>query len=183
MSLVESTGVLTATLAVLAAERLVEVAINRRNARRLRAAGAVWAGADGFVLIVLVQGLLFWGLVFEGALAPWTRVAWWTWPLLGVAVLAQVVRYWVIRTLGWRWTVRVVTVPGAGRIEGGPYRFLRHPNYLVVAAETLVLPLAFSAWVTLAVALPLNLVALARRIRVEERALAASPNAPTVPRA
>lgn len=163
--------VLWAALALVLAERIAEILINRRNSARLQEIGAVWLRRDGFGLILLAQVVLFAGLILEGRLAPWTGPHAWTSPLLGVALLAQVARYWVIATLGWRWSIRVVTIPGAPRIERGPYRFLRHPNYVVVAAEALVLPLAFGAWATLLVALPLQLVALARRIRIEDRAL------------
>lgn len=165
--------VLLAVLAFLAVERGLELVIHRRNARLLRARGAVWAGRDGFGLILLAQFALFGGLAVEGAFAPWTGVRAWTWPPLAAALLLQALRYWVILTLRERWAVRVVTVPGAPRITSGPYRFLRHPNYLVVALEALVLPLAFSAWGTLAVALPLQLVALRVRLKVEEKALSA----------
>lgn len=167
--------VLAATLVVLALERGAELLINRRNSARLREAGAVWLGRDGFGLILAAQVALFGGLVLEGALAPWAGSMPWTLPLLALALLLQVLRYWVIHTLGWRWTIRVATVPGAPRVVGGPYRFLRHPNYLVVGMEALVLPLAFGAWATLLVALPLQVLALFRRIRLEEGALAANP--------
>lgn len=170
--------VLAATLALLGAERAMELVLNARHARELRARGAVWVERDGLPFIVAVQALLFAGLALEGGLAPWAGRHAWTWPLLGVAVLLQALRYWVIATLGWRWTVRVATVPGLPRVTGGPYRFLTHPNYLVVALETLVLPLAFAAWGTLAVVLPLNLAALAYRIWREEAALRASPRGP-----
>lgn len=167
--------VLAATLFVLALERGAELVINRRNSARLRAAGGVWLGRDGFGLILAAQVALFGGLVLEGTLAPWVGAKPWTLPLLAVALLLQALRYWVIHTLGWRWAIRVVTVPGAARIVGGPYRVLPHPNYLVVGLEALVLPLAFGAWATLLVALPLQAVALARRIRLEEGALASNP--------
>lgn len=168
--------VLSATLAVLALERGAELVINRRNSARLRDAGAVWLGRDGLGLILAAQVALFGGLVLEGALAPWVGAKPWTLALLAIALLLQGLRYWVIHTLGWRWTIRVATVPGAPRIAGGPYRFLRHPNYLVVGLEALVLPLAFGAWATLLVALPLQVLALVRRIRLEEGALAANPH-------
>lgn len=170
---------LAAVLGLLAAERLAELAINRRNARRLRERGAVWLGRDGFGLILAAQVLLFLMLGAEVALAPWSATGWWTWPLLAVALLAQGLRYWCIATLGERWSVRVVTVPGAPRIASGPYRFLPHPNYLVVLLEVLVLPLAFHAWLTALALVPLKLVALARRIRLEERALQAAEPDPT----
>lgn len=162
---------LVAVLAFFAVERLAELAVNRRNARRLRERSAVWERDDGFGLILLAQAALFGGLAVEATLAPWAAVGAWTWPLLGAALAAQVVRWWVIATLRERWSVRVVTVPGAPRVTTGPYRWTTHPNYAVVLAEAVVLPLAFLAWGTLLLALPLTAVALRRRIRREEAAL------------
>lgn len=164
---------LFAVLGLLAAERGLELVIHHRNAARLRAAGAVWVERDGFLAILAAQVVLFGGLAAEGTLAPWAGPHAWTWPLLVVALALQALRYWVIATLGWRWSVRVVTVPGAPRITKGPYgwAWMRHPNYVVVALEALVLPLAFAAWGTLLVAAPLQLAALAHRIRIEETAL------------
>lgn len=158
-------------LALLGAERLAELALNRRNARRLREAGAVWHHADGFGLILATQVVLVGGLVLEGGFAPWAGPWAWTWPLLAVALLCQALRYWAITTLGWRWNIRVVTLPGAPRIGHGPYRWFPHPNYVAVFVEALALPLAFGAWGTALLLLPLAGVALARRIRAEERAL------------
>lgn len=106
-------------------------------------------------------------------LAPWARMGWWTWPLLGVALLAQLLRYWCITTLGHRWNVRVVTLPGAPRVTSGPYRWLPHPNYLAVLAECIMLPLAFGAWMSALVVVPVKAVALLRRIRHEDQALGA----------
>ena len=162
---------LAVVILLMAAERGVELAINRRNSAWLREQGAVWMGKDGFPLILASQVVLFAGTATEATLAPWAGTAWWTWPALLLLALAQVLRYWCIATLGRRWSIRVVTLPGAPRITGGPYRFLPHPNYLVVISEALLLPLAFGAWATLAIVVPLQAVALLRRIRLEEGAL------------
>lgn len=156
----------------ISAERALELALNRRNSRRLAARGATWYGEnDGFALILLAQGVLFVGTFVEVAAAPWSGVKAWTWPLIGVLVLAQVLRYWCITTLGDRWNIRIVTVRDAPRIVGGPYRFFPHPNYLAVMAEAIALPLAFGAYGTLAIVGPLQAIALWRRIRIEEHAL------------
>lgn len=165
-------AVFTVAYSLLAAERLLELAINRHNTRLLAQRGAIWTPNDGFRLILLAQVVLFLGLPVEALFAPWALVGWWTWALLALAVLAQALRYWCIKTLGERWSIRVVTVPGAPRILRGPYRFLRHPNYLAVATEALVFPLAFGGLATAAVVFPLQLWAIVRRVRVEERALA-----------
>ena len=161
-------------LGLLAAERFAEIVLNRRHTKWLARHGARWHGADGFTLILLSQIALFALPIIETVWAPWAGPGWWTWPLLVIAFAAQVLRYWVIQTLGSRWNIRVVTLPGAPRITTGPYRFLTHPNYLAVAIEAAVIPLALGAWLSACIVVPLALTALARRIRFEETALDAS---------
>ncbi len=152
---------------LVAAQRLGELAYARRNTKRLLGAGGVEHGAGHYPLIAALHGgwlvALFW---FVPVAAP----VGWGW--LGFYGLLQLGRLWIMASLGARWTTRVITLPGAPRVRRGPYRFLRHPNYLVVALEIPVLPLAFGAW-QLALGFGLaNLALLAHRIRVEERALA-----------
>ena len=171
---------LWSVLGFFAIERAAELAINRRNSRELNKRGAIWHGRnDGLPMILAAQTVLFGGTLFEGTSAAWAGPHAWTWPALMLLLLAQVVRYWCIATLGWRWTIRIVTVPGAPRITSGPYRWFPHPNYAVVMAEAILLPLAFGAWVTLLVAAPLQLLALWRRVRLEERALGQAERAGT----
>lgn len=153
------------------AERVFELVLNRRNVAKLQAAGARWHGRDGFGLILASQTLLFGLIVAEVAFSPWAGEHILTWPLVALLVGAQALRYWAITTLGWRWTIRVVTVPGAPRLLGGPYRYYPHPNYVAVMAEAILLPLAFGAWGTALVVVPLQFLALWRRIRLEEGAL------------
>ena len=161
----------TVVMGALLAERAFELVLNRRNTKALKAHGARWLGEDGFTFILLAQVVLFGGTLLEAAFAPWGGEHVATWPLVAGLVLAQVLRYWCITTLGWRWTIRVATVPGTERIVGGPYRFFPHPNYAAVMIEAVLLPLAFGAWATALVGAPLQLAALWRRIRLEERAL------------
>ena len=152
---------------LVALQRLAELGYARRNARRLLAAGGVEHGAGHYPLFVALHGAWLAALfVLVPAEAPAD------WGLLGLYGLLQLGRLWVIASLGGRWTTRVIVVPGAPLVTRGPYRFLRHPNYLVVALEIPVLPLAFGAWqIALGFGLA-NLALLAQRIRVEERALA-----------
>ncbi len=152
---------------LVALQRLAELGYARRNARRLLAAGGVEHGAGHYPLFVALHGA--W-LVALFVLVPAEAPA--DWGLLGLYGLLQLGRLWVIASLGRRWTTRVIVVPGAPLVTRGPYRFLRHPNYLIVALEIPVLPLAFGAWqIALGFGLA-NLALLAWRIRIEERALA-----------
>ena len=152
---------------LVALQRLAELGYARRNTRRLLAADGVEHGAGHYPLFVVLHGAWLAALfVLVPAEAPAD------WGLLGLYGLLQLGRLWVIASLGGRWTTRVIAVPGAPRVTRGPYRFLRHPNYLVVALEIPVLPLAFGAWqIALGFGLA-NLALLAWRIRIEDRALA-----------
>ena len=94
------------------------------------------------------------------------------WSMFAVVVAAQLLRWWCITTLGTQWNTRVVVVPGAPRVTGGPYRFFSHPNYVAVIAEGFALPLVHTAWITAVVFTVLNAVLLNRRIAVENSALA-----------
>jgi methyltransferase len=162
-------GVPQIVLLLVAAQRLGELAYARRNTKRLMAAGGVEHGARHYPLIVVLHGGWLAALF---ALVPPDAPP--DWRLLGGYGLLQLARVWIVASLGDRWTTRVIALPGASRVRRGPYRFLRHPNYLVVAVEIPLLPLAFGAW-QIAFGFGLaNLALLAHRIRVEERALADS---------
>ena len=156
-----------AITALVVSERLAELAIAGRNTRRLLAEGAVEHGRGHYALFVLLHA------AWLGAIAvtvPSDRPV--LWPLVGVYFLLILGRIWVIASLGRFWTTRVVTLPGAPLVRRGPYRFMRHPNYAIVVAEIAVLPLAFGAWRLALVFSLLNLLVIAYRIRIEERALA-----------
>lgn len=167
LALEGSMGLPQAIVLLVAAQRLAELVYARRNARRLLAEGGIEHGAGRYPLLVSLHAA--W-LVAVFLLVP--RDAAVSWPLIGVYLLLQAARLWVLASLGRFWTTRVITLPQAPLVARGPYRWLRHPNYLVVAAEIAVLPLAFGAW-QLALGFSLaNALVLADRIRTEERALA-----------
>ena len=158
---------LYAIIGFLVFQRLVELGIARRNHRALVARGAIEFGRRHYpALVALHAG---WLLALLGTIDPQTPVSI---PLLAVFLLLECGRVWVVVTLGSRWTTRVMVVPGAKRIRAGPYRFLNHPNYLIVCGEIAVVPLMFGAWTLAVIASVLNLLALRTRIRVENKALA-----------
>ena len=157
-------------VAALSAQRLLELALSKRHAEALRARGAVEHGRRHFPLFVLVHVLLIVGIVVEVfVLGAQPSQAWPLWA--AVFACGQLLRYAAIRALGPFWNVRVLVVPGAPLVRSGPYRFLRHPNYVAVVMELLAAPLLFGAWRTALVVSALNAVALWIRIRCEERAL------------
>ena len=155
-----------AILALVTLQRLGELWLSNRNTRRLLAEGAREYGAAHYPLIVALH--LLW-LAALWWLAPGRGVDW-VWLVL--FVLLQLGRIWVIASLGPRWTTRIIVLPGSPLVRRGPYRFLDHPNYLIVAGEIAVLPLVFGLWQVAAVFSVLNAAVLWVRIRAEDRALA-----------
>jgi methyltransferase len=152
-------------LALVTFQRLFELWLSNRNTRRLLAEGAREYGAAHYPLIVAVHAL-------------WLASLWWFAPgrpvdgfWLGLYVLLQLARIWVLTTLGSRWTTKIIVLPGASLVRRGPYRFVNHPNYLVVVGENAVLPLVFGLWQLALIFTVLNAAALGVRIRAENRAL------------
>ena len=147
-------------------QRLIELRLADRNSRRLLGEGAVEFGRDHYAFIV-------------GLHMIWLAALWWWAPgqptdlaLLVLFALLQLGRVWVIATLGDRWTTRIIVMPGPPLVRTGPYRFLKHPNYLIVTLEIAVLPMVFGLWRIALVFSLLNASILTVRIRAENRALA-----------
>ena len=153
-------------VAFLIIQRLVEFCFAQLNARRLRGMGGIEFGAAHYPLIVILHATWIAGLFILGR----DRVVDPFW--LSVFVVLQLGRLWVIASLGRRWTTRVIVLPGASTIARGPYRWLRHPNYLIVALEIAVVPLALGLPVFALVFSAANAMLLAYRIRIENEALA-----------
>ena len=148
-------------------QRVGELWLSVRNTRRLLAQGAREHGRGHYPLIIAVH-------------ISWLGVLWWLAPLrpvepfwLAIFVLLQLARIWVMATLGRRWTTRIIVVPDAPLVRSGPYRFLNHPNYWVVAGEIAALPLVFGLWGVALVFSLLNAAVLSIRIRQENHALSA----------
>jgi methyltransferase len=164
----------TAYLALLLAvvgERTLELVVSRRNAAWAFARGGVESGRRHFPVMVLLHTAFLASCAvevvalrrpFHPALAG---------IMLAVVVAAQALRWWAIATLGPRWNVRVIVVPGLPVVTGGPYRWLRHPNYLAVVLEGVALPMVHTAWITAVTFSVLNAILLATRMRCEEAAL------------
>jgi methyltransferase len=159
-------------IAAVAVERLAELVVAQRNLAWSRERGGLEFGAGHYpVMVVLHTGLLV-GCLAEVFTLHRPFLPWLGWPMLAVVVAAQVLRWWCIRTLGRQWNTRVVVIPGAARIGGGPYRLLPHPNYVAVIVEGIALPLVHTAWITAVVFTVLNAALLSARISSENAALA-----------
>ena len=154
-------------LALVTLQRLGELVLAQRNTRRLLAKGAYEVSRGHYPLIVAVH-------------ASWLLALWWLAPGQPIHVLPlllfvalQAARVWVIATLGERWATRIIILPGAPLVRAGPYRWVDHPNYLVVIGEIAVLPLVFGLPALALLFSLLNAVVLWVRIRAENQALAA----------
>jgi methyltransferase len=158
-------------MGLLVAERLVELWLSKRNAARAFARGGVETGQAHYRVMVVFHTLFLVACVAEVFVLRRPFPGAWGWVALGGAVLAQALRYWAIATLGERWNSRIIVVPGLSPVTGGPYRFLRHPNYVAVVLELLVVPLIHGAWLTAAVFTVGNAALLFVRISAEEQAL------------
>jgi methyltransferase len=161
----------TLLVALVAAGRLVELRIAERNRRSLLARGGVEAGAEHYLWMVGLHA----AFLIASPLEVWLLNRPFL-PLLAVAMLALLIvaaalRWWVIATLDGRWTTRIIVLPGVAPITGGPYRFLRHPNYLAVILEIFSVPMIHTAWLTALVFSLTNAWMLRVRIRAEEAAL------------
>lgn len=161
----------TLLVGLVALERVAELVISTRNARAALARGGVESGQGHYRPMVLLHLALL-----AGALAevwwldqPWAPALGWS--MLAAVLIAQALRWWCILALGRAWNTRVIVVPGGERVERGPYRWLRHPNYVAVVLEGAALPLVHGAWITAAAFTVLNAWLLTVRIRVEDRAL------------
>lgn len=168
----DSRVLFTGLVLLVMCERLAELYLSRRNARLAFSRGGVEFGSGHYRWMVLIHtAFLFSALgevwLLQPPFIPWLAL------MMGTLVVGTMgLRYWVVATLGDRWNTRVICVPGEAPVQRGPYRWLRHPNYLAVIVELFALPLVHTAWITAISYALLNAVILRVRIRVEERALA-----------
>lgn len=162
----------TLLIAAVAVERVAELVVSQRNLGWSRAQGGVEFGAGHYPAMVALHTGLLVGCLVEVDLLHRPFLPWLGWPMLAIVLAAQVLRWWCITTLGKQWNTRVVVIPGAPRVTGGPYRVVPHPNYVAVVAEGVALPLVHTAWIAALVFTVLNAALLVRRIGTENDALA-----------
>lgn len=153
--------------------RLAELVLSARNARRLRALGGVESGAGHYPVMVGVHAAFLVAAPLEVILLDRSFHPALGFPMLALFTLTLALRYWVIATMGERWCTRVIVLPGVSLVATGPFRILRHPNYLAVAVEMPALALVHTASISAVIFGGLNGMVLRTRIRVEDAALAA----------
>jgi methyltransferase len=159
-------------VAAVAAERIAELVVSKRHAAWAFARGGVEHGQGHYPVMAVMHTALLVACVGEVAVANRPFLPWLGWPMVVLVVATQALRWWCIATLGKQWNIRVIVMPDLPLVTGGPYRWLRHPNYVAVAVEVAALPLVHTAWVTAIVFSAANAVfLLSVRIPAEERAL------------
>jgi len=161
----------TVFVALIALQRLWELQISKRHLRTLRAEGAFEVGAGHYPWMVALHT----GFLISCVAEVWMLDRPWRPPVAAVSMMvlaaAGALRWWTLSTLGVRWTTRVMVIPGEELVTGGPFRYLRHPNYLAVIMEMAAIPMVHCAWLTAGVFSIANLILLQERIRVEDGAL------------
>lgn len=158
-------------IGLVAIERLYELKLSKRNAAKAFARGALEVGIGHYRVMTVFHT----AFLVSCAVEPWLFQR--AFPgLPGVvalvfALLAQSLRYWAISTLGDKWNTRVIVMPGTTPVTTGPYRFIKHPNYVAVVIELVAVPLIYGSWITATIFSIGNAALLAVRIRAEEKAL------------
>jgi len=171
----DSRSLYLALVGAVAAERLVELLLSRRNARRLARRGAAEVGRGHYPWMVALHAAFLVACPLEVLALERPFLPWLGWPMLALVGATMGLRYWVVATLGERWNTRVLCLPGAPLVTGGPYRWARHPNYVAVVVELAALPLVHTAWMTALLFSAANALVLRARLLVENDALARFP--------
>jgi methyltransferase len=169
--MVTSVEVYLALIGLVACQRLAELRLSRANLRKALARGAVEYGRGHFPVMAALHAVFLCSCALEVVLLDRPFPGAGGWAALAAFALAQGLRYWAIASLGDRWNVRVIVVPGEPLVVRGPYRYVRHPNYLAVAVEIATLPLIHGAYLTAVAFSAMNAALLRVRIRTEEAAL------------
>jgi methyltransferase len=159
-------------IAAMGVERIAELVVSQRNLSWSRARGGEEFGAGHYPAMVALHTALLAGCLVEAILLHRPFLPALGWPMFALVLAAQGLRWWCIATLGHQWNTRVVVVPNAARVTGGPYRFVPHPNYVAVVIEGIALPLVHTAWLAALTFTVLNAALLTTRIKVENVALA-----------
>jgi methyltransferase len=159
-------------IAAIAIERVAELIVSKRNLAWAKARGGRERGFGHYPVMVALHSALLVACLFEASQRTFVPVL--GWAMLAVVLGAQALRWWCIAVLGPRWNTRVIVVPGLPLVDRGPYRWLRHPNYVAVVLEGIALPLVHTAWITAASFSLLNAILLSVRVRCENEAMTAA---------
>ena len=162
--------VFTIFIALIIIQRIAELCIAKKNERFMKSKGALEFGQSHYPFIVAVHSLFFVSYIIEVNLVGHEVSSYW--PILfPLFLLTQAGRIWALKSLGPFWNTKIIVLPNAKIVRKGPYRFIKHPNYAIVSAEFLIIPLMFEAYLTTILFTILNIIILAIRIPAEEYAL------------
>lgn len=156
-------------------QRIMELLLAKKNEKWMLQDGAYEVGANHYKLIVLMHIFFFISLIVEVHFYKREFVSW-GYMFLVLFIIAQIMRVWALYSLGRFWNTKIIVLPGAPVIQKGPYKYMRHPNYVVVAMELLALPLLFQAYITAIIFTLLNIALMSIRIPLEEKALREATN-------
>jgi len=162
-------------ISIVILQRLVELVVAKRNEKWMRSQGAIEAGSGHYPIMVAMHIAFFISLLAEVILLDRSLSSMWI-ILLVIFLTAQVARIWCLTSLGNFWNTKIIILPGADVVQKGPYKWVRHPNYIIVTTELLVLPLIFGAYSTAIIFTLLNVWMLSVRIPAEEKALKEATN-------
>ncbi|WP_210367817.1 isoprenylcysteine carboxylmethyltransferase family protein [Bacillus sp. REN3] len=151
-------------------QRIVELKIAKRNEKWMKNKGAIELGQGHYPAMVMIHTAFFISYISEVILLDKTLTRYWPW-LMMVFLLTQAMRVWSLMSLGRFWNTKIIILPGANVVKKGPYRMIKHPNYLIVTVELIIIPLMFNAFFTFVLFTILNILILSIRIPAEEKAL------------
>ncbi|MBO0588479.1 isoprenylcysteine carboxyl methyltransferase family protein [Sporosarcina sp. E16_8] len=167
--------VFSIVISIVILQRLIELVVAKRNEKWMRSQGAFEAGAAHYPLMVAMHTAFFISLLAEVILLDRSLSSVWI-LFLVIFLVAQIARIWCLTSLGKFWNTKIIILPGADVVQKGPYKWVRHPNYVIVTTELLVLPLMFGAYLTAIIFTLLNVWMLSVRIPAEEKALKEATN-------
>ena len=156
-------------LLFLISQRLAELILAKQNEQWMKNQGAIEVGKDHYKWFVLVHSFFFISLILESM--HFNETATFSLIYFSLFVITQLIRFWCIATLGRYWNTKIIVLPGAKLIKKGPYRYIKHPNYIIVGLELIIIPLLFGAYMTAFIFITLHLILLRTRIPIEEEAL------------
>jgi len=157
-------------LSIVIIQRISELFLSNKHEIYLKSQGGIEYDKKGYKYIVVMHNLFFISLVLEFIFLKRVLNQYWE-ILIIIFILTQFLRYWAIISLGNRWNTKILVLPDSNLVKAGPYKYLKHPNYIAVIIELAVIPILFSCYYTTIVFSILNLIVLNRRIRIEEEAL------------
>ncbi|WP_088044095.1 isoprenylcysteine carboxyl methyltransferase family protein [Bacillus sp. EAC] len=151
-------------------QRLFELKIAKNNEKKLKMRGAIELGQAHYKYFIILHSTFFISIVVENYFIEYVKLSFFTF-LFSLFLILQLARVWVISTLGERWNTKIIVLPNEKLINKGLYKYIKHPNYLIVTLELIIIPIMFHAYITTVIFSISNLILLKVRIREENKAL------------